>query len=349
MPFSLKPVSPKPVSQKPVSQKPRRWPRSLTRTLLITFALAAATGFATYLVRHEQPTRIGCPIADERSSGKTFTFLALTFKEFHPAGNQFSGTLSVEVAPNTDRMQPEAIQKWSADLKKVVLRINHYDGHTLSYQGGTDSPVALAFPPAWGSLMGKGTFIWNAEAASGPFFYPFDRYTLHLNPSLMEVTDPAVYPNVLIDTFETDFANSNFIPHLNNIRTQYPNDPYEILLDRPLMLRSLAIIVGVLLIFWLFYLIRFAKPGEQAGQLVSLFVGVFSIRSSLLSGAPLFPSLIDFCAIGVYLAAVLIVLVRWTLPDHGTTECPYCKSQIPLGANVCCQCTRPVNTVPLPD
>ena len=324
------------------------WPRRTTRTLLMTAALAAATAFATYLVRHEQPTRIGCPLTDEPTSSNTFTFLALTFKEFRPAGNQFSGTLTVEVAPNTDRMPPDAIQKWSANLKKVVLRINHYGGQSLTYQGGTDEPVALAFPPAWGSLMGKGAFTWNAETAAGPFFYPFDRYTLRLNPSLMEVSDTAVYPTVQIDSFQTDFANSNFIPHLHNIRTQYPNDPYEILLDRPLLLRSLAIIVSVLLVLWLFYLIRFAKPGEQAGQLVSLFVGVFSIRSSLLSGAPLFPSLIDFCALGIYLAAVLIVLVRWMLPDHTTTECPHCKSQIPLGAEFCAQCSQPIMAKPLP-
>ena len=317
-----------------------RWPVSYTRNSLIAGALFIAAAMAFHLVRSEPPTLIGCSIPSDNPSYRSWTWVKLTFKEFHPAGNQFIGSVVIEVAPRPDRMKPGEMQKWAADFKQVVLRFDHYDVNTLSYQGGGDGPIALAFPPAWGSLMGKGTFSWAGIPQPGPFFYPFDRYVLRVNPSLLQLSDSGNYPTEPIDTLQTDFGSSNFIPHLHDLQAKYPNDVYEITLERPALLRVLAIIVAILLVVWLIYLILSAKPEEYAGQVVTLFVGVFSIRSSLLSGAPVFPSLIDYCALGVYLSAVLIVLIKWRFPDKKSKECPYCKSSIPLAATICPQCTH---------
>jgi hypothetical protein len=322
-----------------------RWPVSYTRKLLIAGALFTAATVAIYLVRTEPPTSIGCSPTDDPRSYPFQSLVTLTFKELRPAGNQFAGSLTMEVYPQQDRMTPEdaqRLEKAFKDLKQVVLRFEHFESNSDIYQGGTDSPIALAFPAASGSLQGKGTFSWTGVPQRGPFFYPFDSYILRVNPSILQVSDADSYPIYPVDTLITDFGNSNFIPHLKNLHAKSPNDLYVITVQRPVILRMLAIVVGILLVVWLTYLIWFAKAEEYAGQIVTLFVGVFSIRNSLLSGAPVFPSLIDYCALAVYLSAVLVVLIKWMFPDKNRKECPFCLSSIPLKATTCPQCTKAV-------
>jgi hypothetical protein len=322
-----------------------RWPVSYTRTLLIAGALSVAVGAAIYLVRTEAPTSIGCSPTDDPRSYSFQSLVTLTFKELRPAGNQFAGSFTMEVYPRQEPLTPEDAQRLEKDfkdLKEVVLRFDHFESNSDIYRGGSDSPVALAFPAASGSLQGKGTFSWAGVPQLGPFFYPFDSYVLQVNPSILQVTDSNSYPVYPVHTLVTDFGNSNFIPHLNYLHTKSPNDLYAITVQRPVLLRALAIIVGILLVVWLTYLIWFAKAEEYAGQVVTLFVGVFSIRNSLLSGAPVFPSLIDYCALAIYLSAVLIVLIKWMFPDKNRKECPFCLSSIPLKATTCPQCTKAV-------
>jgi hypothetical protein len=303
------------------------------RALLIVVVLFAAAAMATYLIRMEPPTQIGVSLAQRDQSHAYHTSVSLTFKEFHPAGSLFTGSVVIEMYPATDQSKPEA--------KRLLLRFDRFEEpNSLIYQGSSDEPIVIGSRPAWASFMGKGTFSWAGNARSGPFFYPFDRYELAINPSLLQVSDENYYPIIPIDTLATDFGNSNFIPRLENLHQHAPHDLYRITLERPTLLHVLAIIVAGLLVVWLIYLIWSAKPEEYTGNIVTLFVGVFSIRTSLLSGAPVFPSFIDYCALGIYLSAALIILIKWIFPGTISKECVFCKSSIPLAATVCPQCTQ---------
>jgi hypothetical protein len=315
-------------------------PVRYVRRILIAGALSIAAAWAIYLVRSEPKTTIVFSPTNGPGSSPFQVSVTLTFKDIHPTGNLFTGSVVIDIFPDHGRY--EEFAKWAGNGTKVKLRFDHHESDGSLYQGGSDDTIALAFPDAWGALRGAGTFSWAGDPQHGPFLYPFDRYVLRVNPILLQPSDSKSYPFYPIDTLVTDFGNSNFIPRLKNLRAQPPNDLYEITVERPVLLRRLAIIVGGLLLVWLIYLVWVAKPEEYAGHVVTLFVGVFSIRSSLLSGAPVFPSLIDYCALAVYLSAVLIVLIKWMLPDKNKKECPFCKSSIPLTATVCPQCTLTV-------
>ena len=329
-----------------------RWQPSHTRTLLILTALAIASATATHFIRHQPDTHLIVPIANEDQTYDSYTTVKLAFKEFRPATNDFAGSFDIEISPNWDHIKPEDRKAWASQFTKGFLRFNHWknDHNTMDYQGGADTEFPVAFPPMWGSLQGKGNFSWNGIPQPGPFYYPFDRYVLHVNPELVQLSDSGIYPVHPINHLETDFSNSNFVPERRQLAVaarDYQSDRYEITLQRPALLRTLTIVVAALLLIWLAYLVWAAKPGENAGQIVTLFVGVFSIRSSLLSGAPVFPSLIDYCALAVYLSAALIVLIKWLVPDQNTQTCPHCKSTINNQATICPECTRPIHE-PLP-
>src|ERR1019366_8752941 len=163
------------------------------RTLLIVIVLFGAAGMATYFIQNEPPTQIGASLTREDQSHDYHTSVSLTFKEFHPAGNLFTGSIAIEIVPSPDLPKPES--------KQLLLRFDRYEEpNRLIYQGGGDEPIAIGSRPAWGSLTGKGAFSWAGLSRPGPFFYPFDRYDLIINPSLSQVSDANYYPITPIDT-----------------------------------------------------------------------------------------------------------------------------------------------------
>ncbi len=317
------------------------WTRKRTRELSIVAVLSFAVIIAIVLVRRQPPAQISCHPAHDAGLNPFYTLVSLTFKELQPAGNVFSGPVIITVKQGQASKQAEDAAQ---EFRKTVLRFEHFKGSEFEIVGNTDGAIDFASVPLSDTLVGKGTFWWKgvSQTYRGPFYYPFDRYVLSVNPFLVKSDGPKYFTDP-VDSLDVDFGGLSFVPQIKSLRAQSRNDDfYEITLQRPALLRVIAGFVAVLLLFWLAYLIWFAKAEENVGQVVTLFIGVFSIRSSLLSGAPVFPGLIDYCTLAVYLSAVLIVLVKWKFPDQNTKECPFCKSFIPLTASVCPQCTLTV-------
>src|SRR5271168_674097 len=193
-----------------------RWHVSYTRNILIAAALVTAATMAFHLIRHQPPTLTAFAVNPEEPSDLTLTAITLTFKEFHPAGNQFTGSVVIESAPYFERLkQQSAVKAWAAGFHLVLLRFNRRDAQGLNFQGGSDTPITMAFPPAWGSQMGYGTFNLAGEPPPSAFYYPFDKYVLSINPELLEISNPGSYTPEPIQSIEAEFANSNFIPRLH--------------------------------------------------------------------------------------------------------------------------------------
>ena len=348
------------------------WNRGKTRAVLMAVALCGAAAEARHLVRNQPDTLVGCapiarPFADRYS-----TRVSLTIKDFHPQGNQFSGALVASVGlqealifigPSHQylgydgaRYQPVEPKKLKADFEEMrssfqgtMLQFRHYtDDHGFEQEGGSVGSFVMNKPKLAISLEGSGTFNWTATAVRRSFYYPFDQYVLAVNPELLTEFSEDEFIDHPVDQLSIDFSGTGFVPRLESLgEVKGERDRQRILVQRPMLLRVISGVVGVLLMTWLLYLIISPKAGEQAGQLVTLFVGVFSVRNSLLSGAPTFPSLIDYCALGVYLSAVLIVLIRWLIPDPPGRTCPFCCSAIPEKAAVCPACTQALETLRL--
>jgi hypothetical protein len=142
------------------------------RTLLIVIVLFGAAGMATYFIQNEPPTQIGASLTREDQSHDYHTSVSLTFKEFHPAGNLFTGSIAIEMVPSPDRPKPES--------KQLLLRFDRYEEpNRLIYQGGGDEPIAIGSRPAWGSLTGKGAFSWAGLSRPGPFFDEYAQGLVH--------------------------------------------------------------------------------------------------------------------------------------------------------------------------
>ena len=207
--------------------------RAHRRDLLIAGVILALIGAAVWFGQKQPDTVTGVSTAN--NAYPFDTIVTLTFKEFQPSGNRFIGTILIEVYPQLSGRTPQEVQKAMDSLKKFTFNLYHYEIEKKAYvsRGGSDEVIQLTSPPARASLQGKGTFTWNGDPERGPFYYPFDRYILHLNTWLMEASDSGGFPNYAIQTLTTDFGNSNFIPKRRNLRAQSPEDLYEIEVQRP--------------------------------------------------------------------------------------------------------------------
>src|SRR5260370_41935076 len=88
------------------------------RALLIVIVLFAAAAMATYFIRNEPPTQIGVSLAQRDQSHAYHTSVSLTFKEFHPAGSLFTGSVVIEMYPAADQPKPES--------KRLLLRFDPF-------------------------------------------------------------------------------------------------------------------------------------------------------------------------------------------------------------------------------
>ena len=312
--------------------------RRTLRALLIVVMLAGVTTGLVFFLATERSSVFGLePAREAWAQNRETTLLTLTFKEFRPALTQFAGEAKVEIYPRDVKDSPAL----SKSLKETWLQFEHFIQDHYLVRGGVDGPLTLESPELSHEMTAKKDFTWTATALRSAFYYPFDSYSLDFNPMMMDRGSGDSYPIRRISNVTLDFTNSNFVATAEATgRVGASEDPYVIHLTRSPLARTATAVAIALMALWLAYLIAAKSGVENVGGLLTLFLGVFSIRSALLSGAPLLPCAIDYVCLMTYAGAVLILLIKWLLPDSDKKTCPHCASEIALQANVCPFCTR---------
>lgn len=307
------------------------------RWVIIFVILSAVVVALIYFLSTERSGVIGLsPPTEDWVQEREVTVVTLTFKDFRPSGSQLSGEAKVEIHPRDAHDFPALADH----LKQTFLVFEHFETDHYIGQGGGDGPFDLTKPELASELTAKTDFNWAAETLRSAFYYPFDTYSLDFNPMMMDRGSDGIYPSRPVSAVTLDFTNSNFVAEAKETRRKGPEDAFTIHLSRSPLAQIATAIAAALMVIWLGYLVG-AKGGvENIGGLLAIFLGVFSIRTTLLSGAPLLPCAIDYACLVVYAGAILIILIKWLLPDVNKKPCPHCASEIALEANVCPFCTR---------
>jgi hypothetical protein len=265
--------------------------------------------------------------------------------KFDLARTALTGKARISVRPNSQA----AIEQIAAVIG-IFLDFNHFirpaDGEAYYLeQGGSEELIALK-AGLHGSVSGAGDFAWAAEEVRSAFYYPFDEYRLHVNPSV-RIQDPQEVGRAYtpaVDRFELFFRVPNLTMSVTRLAAPEPEDWHVIVLERPLTNRILAVTIIGLGLIWLVYLAEFAKPETHVAQLVAFFVGIWGLRSAYGGDDDIYPTLADFLVILLSLLAIVIVLARWfqaSLADQ-TRKCPYCRQAIAHDATRCPYCTQQV-------
>jgi hypothetical protein len=102
--------------------------------------------------------------------------------------------------------------------------------------------------------------------------------------------------------------------------------------------------IGVLALIWLSYLAWTVDTKSYVGQILTFFLGIWGVRTTLLAGLSVFPVMLDYATLMLSVVAVGIVISKWMQERFSTVtrECPACKMKIPLEASKCPYCTSNV-------
>ena len=322
--------------------------------ILITIIVVALILYFALREVNTARTLVGFPLEQYQHSRRAR--VELRVDQFNSANLIFSGSARVSITPNISSSSAGSITYPSGEpeqtlaMKNAVLSLAHGSneaGRPILVEQGSSEVIELK--PTSGEVAGKGNFTWRSQSVRSSFWYPFDSYLLHLNPSLIVSTKDDGVGNAgfyeFIETMEVELGVPNL--RMNLIPRQTVNstdDRYEIVFQRPLALRVTTGIIGLLALIWLVYLYRYADPGNYIAQILTFFLGIWGVRTTLLAGFSVFPVMLDYATLTLSVMAVGIVLSKWTkeILSSTTTKCPHCKMKIPLEASRCPYCTSSV-------
>jgi hypothetical protein len=279
--------------------------------------------------------------------------VALTADQFNSATQMFSGDATVRISPNSSPNAGDGIVYPSDEpeqtflIKHAILSLGHreeIEGKPSIIEYGSSKPIELTRNPRWAEVNGTGAYSWRTQSTRSSFWYPFDGYSLYINPTLITGTETEGVvqygPIEPIETFSVELRVPNF--RMNVIRKESPErggDRYRVEFARPIVLRIITVTIGILAVVWLTYLALFADTGSHIGELVTFFLGIWGVRSTLLGNLSVFPIMLDYATLVLAVVAVGIVVSKWAQVRASAFKCPHCRVSISPDASRCPNCT----------
>lgn len=271
---------------------------------------------------------------------------------FNPAAQIFSGDATIKISPNLSAnadgvFYPSGDLEQTFLIKHAVLSLGHreeIEGRPSIIEYGSSKPIDLTRDARRAEVAGTGAYTWKAQAIESSFWYPFDKYSVYINPTLVTGTETGgvVQYGLIepIDIFSVELNVPNF--RMNVIRKESlerGGDRYLIEFSRPIVLRIITLTIAILAVVWLTYLALFADAGSHVGELVTFFLGIWGVRSTLLGDLAVFPIMLDYSALVLAVVAVGVVVSKWAQDRASTFKCPHCRISISPDATRCPNCT----------
>ena len=154
-------------------------------------------------------------------------------------------------------------------------------------------------PPVVETAPSK-TILWTANKETSTF-YPFDSYKFHLN-----FEEQASYTGIGTNTAPEKITISCKAPNFV-IRKKFPND-FE--LRRSWTFKIIAIVFVTLVSFYTIYLWSKKSKADVLAQSIGLFTGVWSIRTIISTNAPVFPTVIDYFTLIIFIALGTLMIFK---------------------------------------
>jgi hypothetical protein len=315
-----------------------------------SFTILIVAVIVTFAMREYKTTRPVAGFTLARGEGSRMAYVRLVADSFSPAAGTLSGTANFSIWPrvlgnSAGRLaMADGEPQLTLAIDGAVLyfyRRQMVGGSPALVQQGSSEIIELKRAAASSEIHGEGDFNWNVRSIVPTFRYPFDSYVLDVDPSLTLLRKEDGFLEE-IDTLEVDLRVPNLrMTRIRNQSVVMGASPYEIKLSRPIALRVIALAVAILAVAWLVHLTWFAEPEGYVGQLLTFFVGIWGIRTTLLAGISYFPLFLDYVALSLSVAAAGIILSRWSQARFGDTQrcCPRCKLKINAKADRCPHCT----------
>ncbi|WP_194972540.1 hypothetical protein [Aquiflexum lacus] len=196
----------------------------------------------------------------------------------------------------------------SARFGSLLLRSYIFDS-SIEYSNKVDwiatflenkeGEYVYKLPPLIETVTSK-TILWTPNKETS-IFYPFDSYKFHLS-----FEEQASYSGIV----------TNIDPEKITITCKVPNfiitkdSGYDFNLSRSWTFKIITLVFVILVSFYTIYLWSKKSKTDVLAQSIGLFTGVWSIRTIISSDAPIFPTVIDYFTLIVFVALGTLLIFK---------------------------------------
>lgn len=182
------------------------------------------------------------------------------------------------------------------------------EGSNRNSAAGDTSPTI----PRESEISRHGWYDVELPYNSKPFFYPFEDYVLDLRINYERKGEkmPLV---VEVSNFIDELIISKCASHLSfdkSARTPSLTD-FSLVLKRHRFVRAISIILYSVALIFLFYIARREETGKVLTNSLGYIAALWGIRQIIVGYAKLFPTLVDFVTLALYVIVVAIVAHTW--------------------------------------
>ena len=97
---------------------------------------------------------------------------------------------------------------------------------------------------------------------------------------------------------------------------------FAISVERPLYLRVLTVVLGVIAVISVFIVSLRSEPSAYLLNAVGIFVALWGVRSIITASAPKTPNFVDFGVLALFILQIVIGLVRFLVKGKKTPQTP---------------------------
>lgn len=221
-------------------------------------------------------------IANELDAGAKQIKVSLLVPEFDPN----RGTLTVKSA--SPGLKPDE---------------TNYETHLLPAQVRPGVWVAITLP-------------YNSES----FFYPFENYVLDFRLDLQErcmnpetnKEEPVEVPVKLeVRNHIGEFIAESCRSYYSFEESEFDTNGFSLTFKRHRFVRATAIILYFVAFAFLGYILRREETSKALSNSLGYIAALWGIRQIISGSVKLFPTIVDFVTLGLYVIVVAIVAYKW--------------------------------------
>jgi hypothetical protein len=265
-----------------------RWIVEHARLVLSLIAATVLIGYVLYLAHSDTRRK---PITLEVEGASKTAFLELT--EVETGSKKIKAFLQVPgFVPGEDKLE-------FASVTLGLDRKGRSRNRLISFESGV-------MPETNGPW-----FEFSLPYSSAPFYYPFESYDIDTYLEYKKCNSEEMPLKLLV-------INSIDELNIDSLRVGYSFEGYQtrsgaysITLKRHSFVRAMAIIILLVALLYLLYNVAKEETSKVPANSLGFIAALWGIRQIIIGSVKLFPTIVDYTILALYLVVALIVLYKW--------------------------------------
>jgi hypothetical protein len=178
---------------------------------------------------------------------------------------------------------------------------------------GVDASTSPATTRPWTSA--------NLPYTSQSFFYPFEDYVLNIQVDFKRKDGQEFPLNLAIENrIDEAIIIKRCEPGYSFDKNVTDSNSFNLILKRHRFVRATAVILYIIAVAFLFYIATREETSKVLTNSLGYIAALWGIRGIIVGSSKLFPTIIDFVTLILYVTVFIIVAYKWLFSPKVTTS-----------------------------